>query len=137
MENNDRPQVLESLMLIANLAHAEIHLGELAERTRDGSLISRLNGQISRLRNLRAFDLEQLGEKGRILWCSLKHLCLAYISCHEMAAKSDCLNYFTYAAEIMTIMDELLSDEAINEKNVTRCPRCEETVSEILKDQNS
>jgi len=131
MVNNDRPQVLESLMLIANLAHAEIHLGELAERTHDTELITRLHARIGMLRKLRAHDLEQLGEKGRILWCSVKHLCLAYVSCHEMAAKTGSTGYYARAGEIMSIIDELMSDEGINELNVSRCPRCDEHVSEI------
>lgn len=123
---NDRSIVLEELLLISNLAHSEIHLYELLERTNKKEVISFLNKILEQVKNLRIKSMKISDIKNiEIIWCSLKHLLLSYIHCIEIYEKNKNPKYLEISKTIMMIIDDLISKEnLINEKNILKCPRC-------------
>jgi len=86
---NDRNIIMEELLLIAHLAHTEIHLYELIERTNNKKTKKEINKILQQVKNFRIFTMKKSSISNiEVIWCSLKHLLLAYIHCIEIYEKN-------------------------------------------------
>lgn len=117
-------------MVCAHLAHTEIHLGELIERTDKPELKKLFMEKICQLRDMRSLEMIAIGKNVDVLWCNIKHLLLAYIHMHELGEKTGNTAYYDKSARIMLVIDELISREDVNAGTVKHCPRCDEKITE-------
>lgn len=120
---NDRAPNHELLLLIAHLAHSEIHVCELLERTNNKATKEHLQKQLKLITEERIKAMKQLGGNVAVIWCTLKHLLLSYIHLTELTTKG-CIDCVKTSSKIMTIIDDLLSSNTITEKTIAKCPRC-------------
>ena len=132
---NDRQVKHEQLLLVAHLAHTEIHICELIERTSDKKTLADLQLLLHNTKELRIKTMKSLSDNVEIIWCTLKHLLLAYIHALEVAEKQG-LEYLELSKNIMLQIDTLISSKTITSKNVLECPRCTNDINNIKEKNN-
>jgi len=140
MDNNVRQPVMELILLIANMAHVELHIAEtitlnIHKEDELHDQLSFLRYQLKRARILRRElmnDLVKLRPATRGVWCVVKHLVLAFVHSLELLDEFEedvdsnvqMLDYAKVAQMINAQLDSFLSHRELY--TLTPCPRCED-----------
>ena len=129
MEKVDRSLREELLLAIANAAHAEYHFTELVQSNADKQCPCHYREYMDTLRKIRIELMNKLAKEFPNvlpLWCTIKHLLLAYFHTLEVLERKPSGAVAKAGNNILELVHELLDINGAFD-DFEACIRCNET----------